>query len=883
VRRPAYRLLAGLAFVATAVVPTRAGGATEACGGRLRTGRWTAVTAPARPLVALAQDDGDACHLIAASSADTYVTLDGGGHWTRTELPAHGAITGLVSEGLGAGASLMTTAPDAAAPGTLWLSTDGGLSYGSVGTGTAPGTVLAAVTAPGAGLVTSDTATVYLLVRDADGSTLYVSTDSARTFLPLPDASRLGATRLAVDPTDAQVVWLNATTPGRTAPLWRSTDSGQTFGAVTVDKASDVYDVVLAPRPDGVVEATAATPGGLFVSDSDGARWWRADRLAQPSTAVRTELADYRTSLLLAGGVPYRGRRSGDFQPLLTGLQSRCGATVLAMTPTVRPAVALRCTDGTYYRLADAAPSGGPPEFPPGDPNSPATATGDAVPLVPVQTWTLPHAATGGSVTRSSGTIAFDGRTLYYLGEGDPADIGTVDPSGTPQSDPEVLTVYRISAKDGRELPPLALRIGKPPRDQRTDLAYDARDDALLILTGRGVDPTRTPDHAPLQVVAYDVARGTFARRFWLRQDTGIWPFVEPDPSTGGYTDFEDNTPGLVHRDADFNVVDTCQNPEVFATDSVAGMTAAGDGGGAYVEEEDDHTIIRLDAHCRTIRTYVHRVVSEALSEDDALACDGQDFPLPALWLRDAAIGSVTAYLAPGAFCPLPSALRVTAPRVVGVGGDAVVCATLGAASTPRLAGQRVSLAVDGRQLGYPPTDASGTACATYRADTPGPKPVVARFFGRHATPQLLPSTATTALLVAPGVVPVPPHPPAGPGGPVLPGVAGAAQPPAAPPAPPAQPIANAQPQPNPQAQSQTQGQAQSQGQGNPQAGFAERQQDSPRLAYAGADDAFSNDLAFSRRAPSPAALPLGAALVAAAAAALRRRTQHREATQRWR
>lgn len=847
-----------------------AAAARQHCGGHLRDGQWTEVPKPAKAADKTAQDDVDPCHLSATDGRDIFSSSDGGGHWSRGQLPPHGSITSLVTQGLGPGVVVAGSSADPAAgvPDQVLLSATAGDNFTAV-SGTSGDVVLAAATATGSSISGSPNATVYLLIANSqgsnNGSTLYVSTDSGQTFMPLPQSTGMNATRMAVDPTDGQNIWLNSTGTATTAPLWRSTDGGETFSAVTVPNVANVTDIALSTRNDGVVEAYATTPKGVFASDSDGVHWWQVAAMSAGVSAVEVEHANDRVLAVVSAGKALRAAIPAPFRQMTAGWSSSCRGVGLAVDGNDFADFLLTCANGSSYRYRDASAPTVPPAYFPVPPSSnPAYSTAAALPMVSVQTWPLPGAATGGGFAQTSGTIAFDGHVLYYLGVGDPETAGSL--SGGPSPSP-VLRILRIVAATGAALPPIDLHLGLPPKNIRTDLSFDARRNLLLILTGRGVNTNTSPFHTNLQVLGYNVSTGSLSRQFFLPPGGGMAPFVEPDPSTGGYLSSDTNLTAITKQNSRFQTIGGCSNSEV-AAEVGASLTPAGDGGGAYVEMEDDQTIVRIDSQCRTTQRYVHRLVSEAFSEDDALACDGQDFPLPAIWLRDAVVGTVTAWLTPGAFCPLPSRLRVVAPTTMRVGQSAVLCAKLGSAALPALAHQPVAIAVDGQQLGYVATGSDGLACVPYRATQRGLRTVVARYFGSHKTPQLLPSLATadirvgaqtSAQLSAPTLLVT-----AG-------GLAAATSGPG-----PGAPPGTGQPVPNAQGQAQAQTNAQSQSQANPQAGLAAQQDEDVQLAYA-------TDDGRSRRVPGAATLLMGAGALTGAAAAFARRSQRREAWQRWR
>jgi len=171
------------------------------------------------------------------------------------------------------------------------------------------------------------------------------------------------------------------------------------------------------------------------------------------------------------------------------------------------------------------------------------------------------------------------------------------------------------------------------------------------------------------------------------------------------------------------------------------------------VQGEDDRTITQYDAHCNAVATILHPALAESGNEDDNLVCDGQTFAVPALWVRDANVGTAFAYAAPPAtFCPLPSRLSlVTAGSTSRPAALQRVCAVLRIGAHPA-AGK--TLIWTGARTSATVTDAEGRSCETM-ATRPGHRQVLVQFLGSRQPPQSTPTQAETSLLgVAPPTVP---------------------------------------------------------------------------------------------------------------------------------
>jgi hypothetical protein len=626
---------------------------------------------------------------------------------------------------------------------------------------------------------------------------LLVSRDGAASFEPVPTAAPLDPTAVEVNPTNPDEIWVNslrASAPGGGA--WVSRDAGTTWISVCCATAT-VHDIAFGPGVGGQPEVLLATDMGLRVSDDDGASWTTVDSTPVVQARAAPDNAHVVVALTSDGRV-LLWRPLGSVPTTTPGLPAGCAPTQLRRTEVVPATLLVTCTsDGSTYRLllddyaSDGSPTG--PKQPggpgvPGWPGVPAS-TLTAVPLHELGSWKLP------SANLTSGAIAFDGTNLYY------------------DSWAGLIGVMR--AADGRSLGNLPIRLPAAP----VGLTVDMKRNRLLI--------TATDDH----LYAYGLASHRLVR---LAQA----PYAVPsfDASTGGLS-WVPTTHTELQRDTltggPYNIETVCSNIPTFSVaggDSDPSSFVADGGGGGYVQAEDDQTLYRIDAACHLVGPlYQHRKYSEARDENDAMACDAQTFfPQSAIWIRDSAPGTVTAYGVPYGHCPMPSRLTIAAPATLAPAAVTNVCTTLTNATTGQvMPGRGVSLSVQGLLLGNQVTDVAGTACFGYVAPVlrSGRMPLQIRAtFGGDVS--LYPSSAVgrAAVLAAlPAVIAPLVHPPALPVAPPPP----QAPPPNAPNAPAQAPgsatnISQAQ-----------QGQAQAQSQPVMQAVAVPQQEHQPQLALA--------------------------------------------------
>ncbi|MDQ1713276.1 MAG: repeat-like domain [Frankiaceae bacterium] len=756
-----------------------------------QSGAWSRVPVPAGA-VAVDQFDGDPCVLVAADSAHrVWRSADGGRDW-RVVTTAPRAVTRVLAERLGRNASgtggrvVLALTGQPAGPAML-VSTDGGTTFAPASTpgldapvagGPVPGGEVVAAAGSADGAATYAAATPLGLVK---------STDGGRTFLPLPGAASLRATGVAVSPADPDEVWLVAAAPGTPAALWVSRDAGLTF-AIASPVGASVADADVTLKAGGGARVLAATGTGLIES-TDGGTTWTA--LAGGGTSgVRAERSRPAEVVAVAGG---RARSSSDggrtFGAPVPGLPASCAPQRLRAGASDPGAFLAECA-GVTYRLRVGSlgrDDGGPGPVPTGSPPPPPPPAYVGTPLKQLRSWPLPV-----NPDSSSGSIGFDGRVLYYT-----------DMNPLQGRKPGTNVLHRLDALTGRILPDITT--GLPFVDTFT---YDSRRHQLDVNT----------DDA---LVAYDLRTGAQQTIF---EATGAYYRYSYNVSTDSFLGMAEYSGTLtrISRAGRRTTACTYEGADARFQDDAVGVTsamqAAGDGG-AYIQLEDDQTLVRIDGACRETGVYSHRVYSESTGENDGLACDAVTFyPLAAIWIRDAQPPSVTAYQVPYGYCPLATKVAVTAPRSVDIDGMATVCAGLTIMGSGRpVAGRQVRLDVGGANVGSPSTDADGRACARYHpAQFLGgvagafslDQPIVARFRGDNA---FLGSdgrgsiAVTGAAVVAkrPPVagVPVPVEPPTV----RLPDVRPIAEPQ---PVPQVQPQVQPQPNPQPNAQGQAQAQA---------------------------------------------------------------------------
>jgi hypothetical protein len=798
--------LSAAASTAVAGVPAAPAAAPCRYPGTTPPDRWAAVATPPGAASA-AQLDQDPCTLLAAGpSGRRWRSTDAGVRWTAVPGPA---IARVLAERLQprAGAEPVGpllgigAVPDATGQPQVYVSDDDGVTFAESQLGVAAATPAGPV---GQGLVplradlvaaatavhyTAGRPEAYVYASAAGAPGLLKSTDGGHTFGALPAARHLTVSAIALNPTSQDEIWVNDT--GRAGGAWVSYDGGTTFTSACCP-LTQVRDISVSAAPDGGIVVLLATDTGLLRSTDDGKTWLVASTNAV--TGIRTPADDASTLLAAtATGVVVSSGPTVAFRPV-PGLPASCAPHRLRRDERVPATFLVDCGERPYrlllrtYGAGDGTGpgGGGGPGGPPGPGPGPDPASAQGRPLTELAHWALP----GSDV--NTGTIAFDGATLYY-------DMTTAGDIG------------RVRASDGAFLGTwhTNLRIWS--------LTVDLRRNQLLVTGGSG------------GLFALDLVTRVVTK---IGTSPGGLAAPSYDSSADGlsYLDLNGGTLYRRPRTGEGPGTPACSvGPETLPSTFVA----SGDGGG-YVQSEDDSTLFRVSRTCATLGRYTHRTFSESGAENDAMACDTQSyFPQPAIWLRDSLLQSVSAYGVPFGYCPMPSRLSVVLPRDVLAGSVAALCAGLGNATNGVAAADRgVEIAVGGVVAGHGQTDATGRVCVPYapaggfagRRDLP----VTARFAGDSA---LYPSSAAGRLGVldappvppvprpATGLVPPPPLPPA----------------PAVPPNPvpnPGQAAAPAQ-APAPNAANAPAGQAQANAQPVAQGVVAPQRQQQPQLALA--------------------------------------------------
>jgi hypothetical protein len=446
--------------------------------------------------------------------------------------------------------------------------------------------------------------------------------------------------------------------------------------------------------------------------------------------------------------------------------------------------------------------------------------------MPPLAMVTLPQ----GTDSVGSSTVAFDGEVFYFL------------------TGYSTKALYRVKlARSGSAVTATAL----PPIDVGTDVHrffYDARHRALVIQTA--ADTTTQVS----QLFRYDLRTGTTRRLFAVTDIT----------YSGAAYDWRSDR-HLVINGSDLTSYDTRGKsrscPLTYDDGTTvdigpSGVVGSGDGE-LYSQAEDDTTVVRVGADCHIKDQYAHRAIAESTAEDDSLACDGVTFGTPVLWLRDTATTTMTAYGLPAGACALPTSLTVTASATRA-------CATLRRAEVAvPVAGQAVSLRLDGGNARTVTTDATGAACLPLSVPA-GTHGVTASYAGSRSW---APASARASVVVhalPPRIVPrtAPPRIARHPLGNAYPGSAPLPQAGAAAAQPPVNPLPGTH-----VAAQQAYGNA-SLTQVVPGAVPAPETQRRSQLALAMSDAG-----ADRRTSPVPVAQMLGAALVSAVAVAAARRT----------
>jgi hypothetical protein len=771
----APRTFLALSCLALTLVPaaTNEAHAAPSCGrvDGTTAARWSPLPQPKDGIRGATQLDKDSCLVVAATPGGIVVrSFDGGEHWTPTDTKGVARLMSerleLVGEGIRNGPILAETAPTTTVPvPTIMVSGDDGKSFFHVGLVGPGGTVPLSATLHQAVMAShfeQGTRQFYVYVAASVGGTdtLLLSTDGGASYAPVPGAANLRPTSVAVNPTATDEIWVSG---GPGGGAYVSVDGGTSFKQVCC-AGTTVHDIAISSLGFGYVQILAATDAGIMRTTDDGANWTPVSKTA--AYGVRTPPDDAGTVLAMTEhGVELGNAPRYEFEPL-PGLPTDCAPNALRRNASVPPVFLVDCAPAAKtYRLGLAMYGSHAAGNSADEILTPGLNGRTARPLTELATWRLPNANV------KSGAVAFDGRTIYY---DTASSLGAANGVGS------------VDARTGA--PGTHFLTKHPPRS----LTFDLRGNALLY-----ADTSNT-------LWSRDMAAGT-------ETSLGHTPYFVPsyDPYSGGLAWMKEGEPNLFRapRGEPDKAVKICFS-KIFDYDIPSTFVASGDGGG-YVQGESDQALMRVSGDCLITAVYSHRAFSESTDENDALACDTQTFfPQAAVWLRDSALGSVTAYGVPFGYCPMPSAMTMTSPPELTEGETGEVCGLLVNRTTGVPAAARaVTLRLDGTLVARAQTDVAGKACATYVARHVAIGTRHARFSMQFAGDAGLdPTSAAAPLLLTkrpppPPPLPPPPPPPAPQVVPVVvipvphPPPPVAANPPPNGPPPPGQPPA-AQPQP---------------------------------------------------------------------------------------
>jgi photosystem II stability/assembly factor-like uncharacterized protein len=762
---------AALAVLATAPPYAGTSAAAPACRNDTETRRaWHALALPDGATTGAELDDEPCVLLAAGSDGRVWHTSDGGDTW-QGPVRLGAATQRVLTEGMPPRSALVTApaVTPAGGPGG-WVTHDAGVTFRPVSG--LDGRDVVAVTGSGTvGLVYALAAPV---VADAPGPTLFRSDDFGNSFTPVATAAFAPVAAVAV-PGSATDVW--AASAGPAAALWHTTDGGTSWQQV---RTGAVTDLAAARISDGAATVVAATPDGLVRSD-DGGTTWVPSLTGTPVDAVRVEYDHAGALMLLSRGRVLRVT-AGHPRDAGEGLPAGCRPDGLRADHQEPSTFFVSCASGTYRYRTDGADLDGIGDASPGGPGNQGYVGVKFTDMRVLRELKRPASMPADG----SGSLAFDGRQFYFADSGGAGVVNRMDLAG-------------------RMLPDLVFPIDK----HLLLVMYDANRELLYVVDGDGTVYAADPRTMRTHVM--------FHSPVWSHTVTasGVGT-LSYDATTERFRGAVDGGKTLVELDRHGHETSHCdvpvtQSPDPDGVSEHTGSTGAdsvigtGDGG-AYVQFEDDTTVVRLNRSCAILAPYTHRRFSEATRENTALACDTTTFPVAAMWIRDADTNAIWAYEVPGGYCAVDSILAIDVARSVTVSGTTPVCAGLHRAGRgDPLPGQQVALFAAGLPLGTATTDAAGRACLPLSpaalglpASARGVRvPLLATFLG---TPAYRPSSARASTLVTtvpPAPLPPPPRPPVRALLPLLPVL------PAVPPVPPAAPLAMHAPAPQPQPQPQ--------------------------------------------------------------------------------
>ncbi len=803
------RLLAALGLVALATVVVGPADAASGCGNDTYD-RWNAVPLPVGH-GSLAQIDTGACALVATTPDAVLRSPDGGRSWV---VAARALVTGPVwAEGLGS--TVVVPYTERGTTGLL-VSTDGGVTYDRR-PAPDPDVVLVA------GARTPSGPALYALVPGGPVG-VYRSADSGATWAPMPGSAVVVEPRVfAAGPAGDGTFWLTGSALGGAAgAVFHATADGLVAPIRSGAIGPIVADHYLADMGETVL---VATDDGLLRSSDGGVSW--TTLLADRVTDLRTDPGRVNAIVAVHDHLVWRSATNGVQWRSWSadGLPADCEPTGLARTSTLPPAYVVRCGSRAYLRPTSGYDLVGTDFYRPDPPPDLPESTPMPVVGTPIQL--------SGENT-SDGSIAFDGRILYWS-----------DGSGS---------IYRMVTATRQELDPLEVDWSA------ASLAADPIRQILYVYeprTGemRGVDLATGRSRVLFTVDGV----GWVASWSWDWQRDAFYA-IEESGSQIYRLDLTGR--GTKVCKAQVQHVDESAG---FKYASAAAYVAIG-GGLGLVESESDEDMIRIDENCHVLARLKHRMYAEAEKENDSIACDGVTFGQPVVWLRDAALNVATAYAAPGAYCPVPTTMDVTAPVRVAGGRAVDVCGTLRLrVDGSPIGGQRVALLAHGRRIADATTDGNGRVCGRDESGGAARRvPVEALFLGSSAylsssargTYDVLPAPRPAPRPEIEGVAPVWPRPPVA--------ALGLAEPP-----PPLQ--VNPNPVPNPNVNPNAHPQALPQG----AAGYARQAEPRPMLARVeGNDEEVVFEMSARDRGAAAALLAAGSVMSAVAVVARRRQSR---------
>ncbi len=787
--------------------------------------RWIQLPAPGPELVSMGSFAQSPCTFIAGGSdGRVYLSSDAGGSWEPAlDLGAGRTIYGIVTEEAPAGTAFVLSSPGAGEGPTgqdpgLHVTRNFGRTFEPVAdlSGLA---VTALAVAPG------DSQVMYLaagpeLALPLGKGHLFKSTDFGNTWTPLPGALPIAPSRLAVDPLNPEVVWGNSDSEvraGAPAGLWLSDNGGLVWTRVDESVVVDLDTAAIV----GSSRLDAATDNGILRTRDLGASF-SVEIEGEPVASLGHEPFLPQVIMAVVGGEIRRSIDEGDTFAATPGLPPLGGcATDLIRNEelTAHFLLSISSCDASGFWLyrSDGLDVLGAGYF--DVPDSGLLA--GRRPRVDMDI--LREVAIPRPVGNSMGTVAFDGRLLYYTANTNLNHIYSMTPSGV---DVGEIVLY--------------------PDIHINSMTYDSTHNSLWLVT----PSVGSVGNDSANVYEVDLDTGTATFRF--TSPLGVDTSISYDPSLGHFRSYEHHGYAVHEIGMNGELLASCEVPAFPADPNVslnpdrghaenpipgfASGIAAGNGN-IYLNLEDDRTIYYVSRACEILVVLEHRRFQEATTnssgaryESDQLACDTTTFGRPAIWIRDAASATMVAYAVPDGYCPLDTFMEVVPEKTtVTEGRQAFICARLRIADTVGsdglIAGQEIRFFVGGIPTASALTDGFGLACIKDVFQRGGARlEIQALFFGNSAYRSARASGLVVVIALPKPPAPLPPVPPIAPP-PILQVAPG--------PPPPARPeIPAPQPQPQPQGQAQA------------NAALAAQEQQQPQLAFVNATRQFEKSLA---------------------------------------